>query len=84
MTEFLGICVLFLIACVAVLFWYTNKLHYLLEEVLKLINNNIDAIGKVQKFSYDTHSRMIDVFKQHLANQHHIYDESEDGYDGKY
>lgn len=83
MTEFLGICVLFLIVCVAVLFWYTNKLHYLLEEVLTLINDNIDVIDKVQKFSYDTHSRMIEVFRLHLMKQHHIYDESEDVDDGK-
>lgn len=84
MTEFLSICVLFLIVCVAVLFWYTNKLHYLLDEALKLITNNIDTIGEVQDFSYNTHSRMIEIFRLHLMNQHHIYDESEDGYNGEF
>lgn len=83
MMEFLSICVLTLIVCVGFLFWCTQKLHDLITEALHLICNNTTAIGKVQDFSYNTHSKMIEIFRLHLLNQHGIYDESEEIDDGK-
>ena len=84
MTELLTICVLILIACNGFLLWYTNRLHDLITEELHFIANNATMIGKVQDYSYNTNSEMIRLFKQHLIENHHIYDESEDGYNGEF
>ena len=78
MIELLSICVLILIACVAVLFWYVNALNSLMQKSLKLIRDNCTLINKVSDVAFDTDEKMIDIWKRHLEVHHGaIFEEGE-------
>ena len=78
MIEFLSICVLILIVCVAVLFWYVGTLNSLLQKSLELIRDNYTLINKVSNVVFDIDEKMIDIWKRHLEVHHGaIFEESE-------
>ena len=84
MIELLSICVLILIACVGFLFWYTQKLHELINACLKLIQNNMKLLNRVSDVAFDTDNKMIDIWKRHLEVHHGaIFEESEESNNDK-